>query len=68
MVAPTIQLLEPNARSSAGTPPTTTPISGIAVIRPTETPRLTGAGRSSSHAATPTINPLISEWLMVHRM
>ena len=44
------------------------PMSGIAVINPTATPRLTGAGRSSSQQATPKSSPLISEWASVQRM
>ena len=67
-VTPTVQLLEPNASSSAGTPPMNVPISGIAVISATANPRLTGAGRSSSQQATPKISPLTNEWASVNRM
>ena len=68
-VTPTVQLLDPNASSSAGTPPTNAPISGISRHhRHGETPRLTGAARSSNQQTTPNTSPLASEWARLARM
>ena len=45
-----------------------TPTSGTAVNTPTATPRLSGAGRSTSQQNKPNTTPLTTPWAIVTRM
>ena len=54
---PSTHAAEPNARSNAGIPPTSTPISGIGVNTATAKPRPIAAGRSSAQHSHPMSSP-----------